>query len=323
MLTTKLKVLVGALSLLPVTLLAYDRISPLTSPPDSVSPSSGVFAYQYDAPNLSFVWDQYPAADSSMSITPTHFLFCLQRPSDGPCNHANATANLLPTQVPRVPVQWANQTIGYRYTFTPTIPDNKLDEPVTWSVAACWSGNDSSCLLSASTSMVAATAELEARAPDTFVSGDEYDITAQARNLGSRMSPKFTARIEAWEVIMDRSHSLCERDTSAIEDPATAYVLDKKGVLTQLTQWPVDGAGPGDVVAIYRSGPTSVHTSIDMVEVVLPAASTQTLAVPLILNVPTKGRPRAFARALYLDTAAQVYEANEVNNGRAACEVVN
>jgi hypothetical protein len=321
----------AALLVSPAALPAYDfSIGPLESAPVAISPASGTFAYQYGAPNLSFVWEQYPAVASQTETLPTHFLLCL-RAAQETCTHASAAANVLPGQLSSV-LLWRNQQpVGYRYTFTPTLPDSKLDASVEWSVLGCWGGADSSCHASASKEIVASTSELQAVNLSSYVIGDNYKLTAEGRNRGSRDSRPFDATMMAWkEVMFDPATELCVTNPNEplLPPSDTLWLLDDKGAVTQLSKVPRDATEHyiklPQVVAILRAADPYGELSSDVHGVVLtPSTTARDFIDNLKVSVPVDERPRAVASAMYLDTGGQVYETDESNNAHVQCEVVH
>jgi hypothetical protein len=72
-------------------------------------------------------------------------------------------ADVLPGELSSSPLNDSNGApLGNRYRLTPTIPDNRLDDAVTWSVAACSNGFNGGCRTSLALPIVVSTAELEA-----------------------------------------------------------------------------------------------------------------------------------------------------------------
>jgi hypothetical protein len=335
MTTIRLTALVTAAMLTcPTALVAWTLPPPpvVLSAPTAISPAYGPYAYDYAAPNLSFVWEQYPAVSTRARPLPTHYLFCME-PAGVPCTQANALADVLPGQLPSVPLRDSNnQLIGYRYTFTPTIPDNRLDALFDWSVVGC---DASACEASKATQIVAATAELVAinlsgnvvpvLDEKGQVVGSEYRVAAEARNVGSRRSGPFSTRIVAWEALGDEITG-CYTDPNevVIADPSLAYLIDNRGVLTQLAQVPRDSAGhyvvTGTVVGIiYGSAPVEFNSAAP--SGLRPSRSTRE-NVGILEGIPAPARTRPIASAMYLDVDGQVHEADESNNSLVECELV-
>jgi hypothetical protein len=328
--------LIGCLSL-ALAAAAAAQIRPITpvarlSAPVAIAPTPVLFAYQYGAPNLSFVWEQYPAFASPFNRLPTHFLLCLQRLRDGDCTHANAVANVLPSQVPSVPLNAppAFFPIGYRYTYTPTIPDGKLDDLVKWSVGACTGNTDSSCLFSAHAWMAITTVDMRADNVSGNVQQTSYEVSASGTNLGSRSAFSIpaspNARVSLWDVLFDGANVRCRTDPNAadIRNESTLLVINHKGVLTRFADLPRDAAGnyiASNVIAIYRPNSTYSYTLNDVsLEFLSPGVPQQVGTVSV--QVPVNTRPRAFASAVVMDVHSEIYEANETDNGHAECEVV-
>jgi hypothetical protein len=298
------------------------------SAPVRVSPSPGVFAYQYGTPNLSFIWTQSPAFGFAGQL-PTHFLFCLTRIREPNCSHATAVANLLPSQIPRTMVlsPFTRQPIATRYTHTPTIPDTKLDYIVAWQVLGCTSNADSSCLPASHAWMVAATVDLDALNVSPFISGDTYEVTATGTNVGSRSlsSHPSQAHNEVWirTALLDSSGTLCRTNPNDpdIREETTLYVIDGYGRMTRFENLPRDADDRyivSDVRAIYREGDAydrSETLSLDIAPAQSQSAGTVSITVPMSM------RPRALVGGVTMDSRNVIPEPNETDNGHAECEV--
>jgi hypothetical protein len=297
------------------------------SAPVRVSPSSGFYAYTYSAPNLSFVWTQSPAIGFPQQL-PTHFLFCLKRVLDPDCSHATAVVSLLPSQIPRTTVfSPLLQPIATRYTYTPTIPDAKLDHIVAWQVLGCTSSADSSCRHSSHAWMVAATVELQAINVSGNVSMNSYIVTAEGTNTGTRSTSSHPSQAHnsVWvrTALIDSSGTLCRTNPNDadIRNETSLYVIHATGQLTQFSNLPRDANNNyvvNDVVAIYRTG-----GSYDVSETLsLDIAPSQTQSLGSVtVTVPMGMRPRALASAVIMDSRNVMHEVNETNNGHAECEV--
>jgi hypothetical protein len=321
------------LSSLTVTLVAtaVAQIRPPVvsrSAPVRISPSSGFHVYQYGSPNLSFVWQQHPAMALAGQL-PTHFLFCLKRISDGDCSHATAVATLLPNQIPRMIVRspLTLQPIATRYTYTPTIPDEKLDYLVAWQVLGCTTNADASCLHSSHAWMVASTLELEALNISGNVSGNNYVVTTEGINHGTRSLSAYAHPVHnaVWvrTVLIDSTNSVCRTDPNAadIRGETTLYVIDRYGRMTQFANLPRDANNryiANDVVAIYRWGDSYDESEMPSDDI----APGQTRSVgSLTVSFMPNQRPRALAAGVSMDSDTVLQEADEINNGHAECEV--
>jgi hypothetical protein len=318
---TRFRAVVALASLVAPTALMAQAELPRASP---FSPGPGTYAYDYNAPNLTFAWDHYY---HYMNQLPTNFLLCIE-PAAGLCTPAIAIADVLPGELSSSPLNDSNGApLGNRYRLTPTIPDNRLDDAVTWSVAACSNGFNGGCRTSLALPIVVSTAELEAHKHLGNVLGQNYIITAHARNLGSRDSRPFNAKIAAWEVIGDYATGKCVTDPNAItiNDATRTWLIDATGVSTQLSQVRRIAnryVVPGNVVAIVEQLPPYIAPSKNVKGIVLPASTAPQSVGQLSVHVPAASRPQAIASALYLDTGAKIYEVDESNNNRADCEVV-
>jgi hypothetical protein len=111
--------------------------------------------------------------------------------------------------------------------------------------------------------------------------------------------------------------------TNVDEIPASeagrTYVIDDKGGVTQLSQIP-QAVGhyvvTGTVVGMFQnSGPKSM----DFASPGLPISMSSPVGV---LAIAAPKSTVAIVSALYLDVDAEVYEADESNNGSAKCELV-
>jgi hypothetical protein len=296
------------------------------SAPVRISPSSGFHTYQYGSPNLSFVWQQSPAMALAGQL-PTHFLFCLKRVLDPDCSHATAVANLLPNQIPRTMIRspLTLQPIATRYTYTPAIPDTKLDYIVAWQVLGCTTDDDSSCLHSSHAWMVASTLELDALNISGNVSGNDYIVTTEGTNSGTRSLSAYAHPVQnaVWVRTVLMENSRCRTDPNAqdIRGETSLYVIDGNGRMTQFANLPRDANNryiANDVVAIYRSG-----GSYDVSE--MPSADIAPGQVRSVGSVTvsftSSQRPRALAAGVAMDSRNVLQEADEVNNGHAECEV--
>jgi hypothetical protein len=313
---------------------AVAQILPPPTPPMSapvrVSPSSGIYAYTYGTPNLAFVWDQTPFLGFPSQF-PTHYLFCLKRVTDPDCSHATAVASLLPSQIPSTTLrnQFTFQPIGTRYTYTPMIPDTKLDYIVAWQVLGCRSNADSSCRQSSHAWMVASTVELRADNVSGNVIGSNYNVSADGINVGTRSvsshpsQPHHTLWIR--EVLIDSTGTVCRTDPNAADirnETTTLSVIDSRGRLTLFSALPRDNAGNfivTDVRAIFRSG--SHFQTHETTSGPLPPNQSSMIDIQTV-SVPVNTRPRAFASALIMDSREVIPEPSETNNGHAECEVV-
>lgn len=324
-----------------VLVLAAPAIAQIIPPPPAIllapvqqTPTGGVFDYNYTTPNQSFVWDQYPAIRSPGSLLPTHFLFCLRRITDGPCTHATATHNLLPSAIPsallRAPGSFS--PVGYRYTFTPTVPDSKLDDVVGWQVAACTTTADASCMISARTWIVLATQDVQAVNISSNVIGVTYNIAGEARNRGTRTTREFRARLEGREALFDPVSEQCltNPNVMALRNELTLHVVDNKGADKAFAALPRDLV-TGDflvsnVVAIYRPAPGVTwqsavleHLTLSPTAGMVPPPRTLLGSFPITLPA---GRPRAYVQRLTVDSTNDIMEVREDDNTIAECELV-
>jgi hypothetical protein len=318
--------LVGLTSALVATAVAQIR-PPVVSrtAPVRISPSGGFQVYQYGSPNLSFVWQQSPAIALSGQL-PTHFLFCLKRVTDPDCSHATAVESLLPSQIPNTIVRGPLlQPIATRYTYTPTIPDTKLDYIVAWQVLGCTTNADSSCMHSSHAWMVASTLELDALNISGNVSGNDYVVTTEGTNLGSRSLSAYAHPVHnaVWvrTVLMENSRCRTDPNAADIRNETSLYVIDAYGRMTQFANLPRDANNryiANDVVAIYRSGGSyhvSEQPSVDI------APGQMRSAGSLTVSFMPGDRPRALAAGVSMDSDDILQERDEVNNGHAECEV--
>ena len=328
----------AAATLLAAAGLAHAQLFPppaaTLQAPVQVKPGGTVIEYDYAAPNLSFVWDQGPVIVAPGSSYPSQFVLCLKRINEGACSHATATHNPLASAIPSVLLRapWTFAPIAYRYTFTPTIPDIKLDEVVAWQVGGCTKSTDSSCAFSAQTWIVISTQDIQAINLSNNVSGPDYIITAQARNRGSRMSREFKAHLEAWDVLYDPVAERCMNNPNdpSVKNETTLYAIDSKGNVTQFAALPRDAAGNyvvSNVVAIYRPNAGYQWHDSTLEHLILPP--TAGMANPprtdlgnFSVSVPQNTRPRAVATKLTVDSGADLIEFNESNNSIAECEPI-
>jgi hypothetical protein len=302
--------------------------------PSTVSPLGGV-AYDYSVPDVAFIWDQRPLLQSPHTALPTHFLFCLQAPEmRRTCTHSTALENLLPGSMQsallRSPI--THQPVGYRYFFTPTIPDHLLDRAALWSVASCTTIDDSSCRLSAWSWVNLSTVDLRAGNITGNVFGDTYRLAAEGQNLGSRPTSELPvipiARIRTWRVLMDSISETCRIDPNAadIRDESDYYVIDNKGEFTRFAVLPRDQSGNyivNNVVAIFGAGdPSTEYRAAEIDLSGLPLGPSTPLQGSLDISVPSADRPVAFATVLGMDDQQSLYEVDESNNKRAECEVI-
>jgi hypothetical protein len=128
-----------------------------------------------------------------------------------------------------------------------------------------------------------------------------------------------------WEALGDEITG-CYTDPNevVVADPGLAYLIDNRGILTQLAQVPRDSAGhyvvTGRVVGIiYGSVPATFDSASPTG--LRPSSSTRE-TVGILGGIPAPARTRPIASAMYLDGDGQLHEADESNNDRAECELV-
>ena len=297
--------------------------------PVIVAPLARTVVYNYQAPNLTFVWDQSPAIRSPADLLPTHFLICLHQPGPA-CTHANAAFNVpvngTPNTVIRAPGTF--QPTGYRYSYTPIVPDIHLDDNVGYSVGACATPADSSCKFSARTWVIISTWDLHGRNTSGSVFGNEYRISAEIENLGSRSSAPSAAVLSNSEVLLDPATGDCHVNPNdpAIRNELTLISIDKYGNSRPFGTMHRDPAGNFDQIAdirgIFRPNSTFEYHSIYSTDAVVTPGRLWSFRELLIINVPVATRPRAFLSAVQADANNTLYEANETNNMHVDCEVV-
>lgn len=295
--------------------------------PLRISPAGGFHTYQYGSPNLSFVWQQSPVFAFPGQL-PTHFLFCLKRIGDPNCSHATAVANLLPTQIPRTTIYSALlQPIATRYTYTPTIPDTKLDYIVAWQVLGCTTNADSSCLASSHQWMVASTLELDASDVSGNVSVNDYVVSTEGTNHGTRSLSAYAEPVHntVWvrTALMDASGTVCRTNPNDadIRNDMSLYVIDGFGRMTHFGSLPRGADNKyivNNVVAIYRWGDSYSVSELPSDDIA--PGQTRSLHSHTVTFTPEQ-RPRALAAGVHLDSGDVLQEADESNNGSAECEV--
>lgn len=291
--------------------------------PTPVAPTD-VVAYDYQAPDVTFVWDQQPLFPTPYDALPTHFLFCM---NNRPCSHANAVATLLPDAIPSTLVQ-----SGHRYFYTPVIPDDQLDRDLWWSVGACTGNDDSSCRFSDWEFAPATTVELRAGNISGNLFGETYRLIAEGQNHGSRPTRELptipVARIRSWEVLLDSISQTCRTDPNAadIRGQPDHFVIDNKGEFTRFENLPRDKAGnyiTSNVVAIFGVGnPFSDYLDVEIELSDLPLGPPSPLQGALEIYLPASDRPIAVLTVLGMDDEVEVLEVDETNNRRAECEVI-
>jgi hypothetical protein len=303
-------------------------IVPSRTAPVRISPAGGFHDYEYGSPNLQFVWTQSPVFALPGQL-PTHFLFCLKRIGEPDCSHATAVANLLPGQIPRTTVRspFTNQPTATRYTYTPPIPDTKLDYLVAWQVAGCTTNADSSCLHSSHQWMVASTLELDAVNVSGNVSGNDYVVTTEGTNLGTRSLSAYAHPVQnaVWvrTALLDASGTTCRTDPNAadIRNDTSLYVIDGYGRMTAFGSLPRDANNNyvvSNVVAIHRWGESYTVSEEPSADI----APGQTRSVGTVTaSFTSMQRPRALVAGVSMDSDNILQERDEVNNGHAECEV--
>lgn len=293
--------------------------TPVLQAPVAVSPTAGLQVYDFNTPATTFTWNQHPFFSSPWNALPNHFLVCYRRITEGACGHATASFNLLPGTVPssilRAPA--TQSIIGTQYRFTPTLPADRLDVPVRWTIAGCTNNSDASCQFTPGTWITLATMDLKAANISANVFGATYSVTGQALNKGSRDSRASTMKIESWEVILDPVAQDCLRNPNdpSVRNETTLFVINRKGVLTRFSALPRDAAGNyvvANVIGIYRTAPATAGQ----------LSPSPTAVGVLDLSVPLVTRPRAFAHKLTTDFMGQIDEPDEADNTLAECEAV-
>jgi hypothetical protein len=311
----------------PLTAQIIDLPTPTLQTPQPLLPATSTITYNYQAPNLTFVWDQYPNSRSLTDLMPDHFLLCLRRATDPPCGHATAIANLLPATLARTYLYGSTPwPIGRRYSYTPTIPDDRLDQALSWHIAGCTGSQDSTCKVSPLTRILISTQDLRAANVSTTVNGTNYMINGDVMNLGTRTSLPSAAMITMREVLIDPSTNGCHLNPNdpMISWESTLQVINSKGQLTPFSRLQrradLSFVVPVDIRGIYRPG-ASFQTQT-LPNLVLAPSTTAVTFGPLIASITRDTTTRGYVSTLYVDSASQVQESNETNNGYAECEVI-
>lgn len=298
--------------------------------PTLVRPSAGtVHRYDVGSPGTTFSWDQGPGLRTVGSPPyPSIFLQCLRRVGDPACSTSTATSSDLAGSLASVPVRnLANQSIvAYRYSPLKMVPDTHLDQPIQWQVASCRTSADSTCVKSAPRALWFSTKDIAAvNVSANPYSTHEYNVSGEVRNLGSTDSGSFTIQIATWAVIVDLDRNACAKDPNHpyLRNQRTLYVIDSKGVPTQLADLPLDAAGNyivSDVIGIYSPG--SFFQSGNFTAASQPPLQSRPRGVASQTISLGAARPQAFVSVAIVDPFNTLVEFDETNNRHAECDML-
>jgi hypothetical protein len=312
---------------MPATAQLIDLPTPVLRAPQPLLPTTSVVTYNYTSPNVTFVWDQFPGARSLYDLLPDHFLFCLRLSTDPPCSHATALANLLPNTIPRVNLYGSGlQPIGRRYSYTPTIPDDRLDQALSWYIGGCTGPQDSTCRFAPLTRVLISTQDLRAANVSTTVNGTNYMIHGDIMNMGTRMSLPSTALLAVREVLIDPTTNACHVNPNdpMINWETNLQVITATGQVTAFSRLQrradFSYVVPANIVGIHRPGAS--YQTQTLPNLTLAPSTTAVTLGPLMASITRDTTTRGYVSALYVDSSSQVQESNELNNAHAECEVI-
>ena len=271
-------------------------------------------------------WGQFFPTSPGLLLRPlaTHFIVCL-RPAAAPCSlmdHDYLESVAAPSP--------SLTRSGNFFRLAPAgvaIPNGQLDQALRFTVGACSALTERSCRYSIAEIYYSTRNPIADTASENGLTTPfTWTINAQATNNGDSDVPRFSGKVELFEVLGYGSpgrECVTNVDDTAIRYDSTLVVLDKFGGRTPMAMVSrgVDGRYNGpEVSGVYRLGDLSAVATFITSSPALSANQTSARGIgvvdfPIVAGVTQ----RTFVLVTTLDTGNVIREFNEKDNVRAKC----